>query len=102
MYVMEDLIDVGLFYITDPHISVADIAIHCYHPLWTPRFLSRLAMLPLLVDSRTDFAFYIKDPHISVFFLWAKTESWHGNRSFQLERTVLCLRLTLQGCCPRA
>ena len=55
MYVMEALINVGLFYIKDPHISVAELAVQCYHFLWTLGLLSRLAMLPLLVDSRTPF-----------------------------------------------
>lgn len=42
---MEELMEGGLFYIKDPHISVAEVAIYCYHLLWTPGLLSRLSML---------------------------------------------------------
>ena len=45
MYDMEELMDGGLFYIQDPHISVAEVAVHCYHLLWPPGFLSRLSTL---------------------------------------------------------
>ena len=47
MYDMEELMDGGLFYIKDPHISVAEVAVHCYHLLWTPGLPSRLSMLLL-------------------------------------------------------
>ena len=62
MYVLEDVIDVSLFYIKDPHMSVAEAAIHCYRLLWTPGHLSGLAMLALFVNFRTPFTTF--------FFFW--------------------------------
>ena len=44
MYDMEELMDGGLLYIKDPHISIADVAVYCYHLLRIPGILSRLSI----------------------------------------------------------